>query len=466
MTPVTIFRGKTVAVFGLGSSGLATCAALAAGGARVVAWDDQAAKIADAKAKGYATEDLRALDWGAVAALVLAPGVPLTHPKPHWAGELGRKHRVEAIGDIELFCRERRANTPGAPFVAITGTNGKSTTTALLAHVLKSAGRDVQVGGNLGTPILSLAPPAANRTHVIECSSFQIDLAPTLDPTVGILLNLTPDHLDRHGTMENYAAIKERLTAGAGFAVIGVDDDFCRAIANRLERAGKRVVRISVDNKLADGIFLEGERIVQAEGGKPIFSLSLAGIGSLRGTHNAQNAAAAFAAARALGVESAKIAAALKTFPGLAHRMEEVGRKGAILFVNDSKATNADAAARALASFSDIFWIAGGRAKEGGLSGLEQFYPRIRKAYLIGEAAEAFAKQLGATPHAVAGTLDRAVGMAKSDAEGAKLAHPVVLLSPACASYDQFPNFELRGDRFRELVRAIPGVEPIREAAA
>ena len=466
MTPVTIFRGKTVAVFGLGSSGLATCAALAAGGARVVAWDDQAAKIADAKAKGYATEDLRALDWGAVAALVLAPGVPLTHPKPHWAGELGRKHRVEAIGDIELFCRERRANTPGAPFVAITGTNGKSTTTALLAHVLKSAGRDVQVGGNLGTPILSLAPPAANRTHVIECSSFQIDLAPTLDPTVGILLNLTPDHLDRHGAMENYAAIKERLTAGAGFAVIGVDDDFCRAIANRLERAGKRVVRISVDNKLADGIFLEGERIVQAEGGKPIFSLSLAGIGSLRGTHNAQNAAAAFAAARALGVESAKIAAALKTFPGLAHRMEEVGRKGAILFVNDSKATNADAAARALASFSDIFWIAGGRAKEGGLSGLEPFYPRIRKAYLIGEGAEAFAKQLGATPHAVAGTLDRAVGMAKSDAEGAKLAHPVVLLSPACASYDQFPNFELRGDRFRELVRAIPGVEPIREAAA
>ena len=466
MTPVTIFRGKMVAIFGLGSSGLATCAALAAGGARVVAWDDQAAKIADAKAKGYATEDLRALDWGAVAALVLAPGVPLTHPKPHWAGELARTHRVEAIGDIELFCRERRANAPDAPFVAITGTNGKSTTTALLAHVLKSAGRDVQVGGNLGTPILSLAPPAANRTHVIECSSFQIDLAPTLDPTVGILLNLTPDHLDRHGTMENYAAIKERLTAGAEFAVIGVDDEFCRAIANRLEQAGKRVVGISVDKKLADGIFLEGERIVQAEGGKPIFSLSLAGIGSLRGTHNAQNAAAAFAAARALGVEPAKIAAALKTFPGLAHRMEEVGRKGAILFVNDSKATNADAAARALASFSDIFWIAGGRAKEGGLSGLEPFYPRIRKAYLIGEAAEAFAKQLEATPHVVAGTLDRAVGMAKSDAEVAKLAHPVVLLSPACASYDQFPNFEVRGDRFRELVRAIPGVEPIREAAA
>jgi UDP-N-acetylmuramoylalanine--D-glutamate ligase len=438
MTPVTIFRGKMVAIFGLGSSGLATCAALAAGGARVVAWDDQAAKIADAKAKGYATEDLRALDWGAVAALVLAPGVPLTHPKPHWAGELARTHRVEVIGDIELFCRERRANAPDAPFVAITGTNGKSTTTALLAHVLKSAGRDVQVGGNLGTPILSLAPPAANRTHVIECSSFQIDLAPSLDPTVGILLNLTPDHLDRHGTMENYAAIKERLTAGAEFAVIGVDDEFCRAIANRLDRAGKRVVGISVDKKLADGIFLEG----------------------------AQNAAAAFAAARALGVEPAKIAAALKTFPGLAHRMEEVGRKGAILFVNDSKATNADAAARALASFSDIFWIAGGRAKEGGLSGLEPFYPRIRKAYLIGEAAEAFAKQLEATPHVVAGTLDRAVGMAKSDAEVAKLAHPVVLLSPACASYDQFPNFEVRGDRFRELVRAIPGVEPIREAAA
>jgi UDP-N-acetylmuramoylalanine--D-glutamate ligase len=466
MTPVTIFRDKMVAVFGLGSSGLATCAALAAGGAKVAAWDDQAAKIADAKAKGYATEDLHRLDWSAVAALVLAPGVPFTHPKPHWAAALAKKHGVETIGDIELFCRERRANAPTAPFVAITGTNGKSTTTALLAHVLKSAGRATEVGGNLGTPILSLVSPAANRTHVIECSSFQIDLAPTLDPTVGILLNLTPDHLDRHGTMENYAAIKERLAAGAGSAVIGVDDDFCRAIADRLERAGKRVVRISVDKKLVEGIFLEGERIVQAEGGKPIFSASLAGIGSLRGTHNAQNAAAAFAAARALGVEPVKIAATLKTFPGLAHRMEEVGRKGAVLFVNDSKATNADAAARALASFSDIFWIAGGRAKEGGLSGLEQYYPRIRKAYLIGEAAEAFAKQLGAIPHVVAGTLDRAVGMAKSDAEAVKLAHPVVLLSPACASYDQFPNFELRGDRFRELVRAIPGVEPMREAAA
>jgi UDP-N-acetylmuramoylalanine--D-glutamate ligase len=466
MTPVTIFRGKTVAVFGLGSSGLATCAALAAGGAKVVVWDDQAAKIADAQAKGYAAEDLHALDWSAVASLVLAPGVPLTHPKPHWAVALAKKHGVETIGDIELFCRERRANAPAAHFVAVTGTNGKSTTTALLAHVLKSASRDVQVGGNLGTPILSLAPPAANRTHVIECSSFQIDLAPSLDPTVGILLNLTPDHLDRHGTMENYAAIKERLVAGAGSAVIGDDDDFCRAVADRLERTGKRIVRISVEKKLADGIFLEGERIVQVESGKPVFSLSLAGIGSLRGTHNAQNAAAAFATARLLGVESVKIAAALKTFPGLAHRMEEVGRKGAVLFVNDSKATNADAAARALASFSDIFWIAGGRAKEGGLSGLEPYYPRIRKAYLIGEAAEAFAKQLGATPFVVAGTLDRAVGMAKSDAEAAKLAHPVVLLSPACASYDQFPNFELRGDRFRELVRAIPGLEPMREAAA
>ena len=325
----------------------------------------------------------------------------------------------------------------------------------------------MQVGGNLGTPILSLAPPALHRTHVIECSSFQIDLAPTLDPTVGILLNITPDHLDRHGTMENYAAIKERLVAGAGSAVIGVDDDFCRAVADRLERAGKRVVRISVEKKLADGIFLEGERIVQVESGKPVFSLSLAGIGSLRGAHNAQNAAAAFAAASALGVESAKIAAALKTFPGLAHRMEEVGHKGKVLFINDSKATNADSTEKALSSFAGgIFWILGGKAKEGGITSLKAFFPSIRKAYLIGEAAEAFAKQLGATPHVVAGTLDRAVGMAKSDAEAAKLAQPVVLLSPACASYDQFPNFEVRGDRFRELVRAIPGVEPMREAAA
>jgi UDP-N-acetylmuramoylalanine--D-glutamate ligase len=468
MTPVTIFRGKTVAVFGLGSSGLATCEALVAGGASVIAWDDQTAKIADAKAKGYATKDLHALDWSAVAALVLAPGVPLTHPKPHWVAEIAKKHGVETIGDIELFCRERRASVPNAPFVAITGTNGKSTTTALIAHILKSSDRDVEVGGNLGTPILSLAPPALHRTHVIECSSFQIDLAPTLDPTVGVLLNITPDHLDRHGTMENYAAVKGRLAARAFSAVIGVDDDYCRKIADRLEKAGNSIIRVSMERPLAEGVYLEGNNLILSVRGHKVMLASLAGIGSLRGSHNAQNAACAFMAASGVNVPREHIAAALKTFPGLAHRMEEIGHKGKVLFVNDSKATNADSTEKALSSFAGgIFWILGGKAKDGGITTLKAFFPRIAKAYLIGEASEMFAAVLeGQVSFLKCGTLEVAVERAAEDAMRSKDAQPVVLLSPACASFDQFPNFEVRGDRFRELVRAIPGVESMREAAA
>jgi UDP-N-acetylmuramoylalanine--D-glutamate ligase len=454
MTPITVFRGKTVAVFGLGTSGLAACAALKAGGAEAIAYDDQPASVAQAAAKGFATRELREIDWPRVAALVLAPGVPLTHPKPHWAVQLARKHGVEIVGDIELFCRERRASAPRAPLIAVTGTNGKSTTTALVGHLLQAAGRAVAVGGNLGTPILTLPPPAAQRTHVIECSSYQIDLAPTLDASVGILLNVTPDHLDRHGTLANYAAIKERLVAGVedgGTAVVGVDDEFCAAAADRIARAGKPVVRISVERKLAEGIYRDGTKLIVGDGA----SVDLAGIGSLRGVHNAQNAAAAYAAARALELAHDAIVSGLRSFPGLAHRMEEVGRKGRVLFVNDSKATNADAAAKALASFTDIFWIAGGRAKEGGIDSLAQFFPRIRKAYLIGEAASAFAARVGKVPHEMAGTLERAVPLAARDAEASGLAAPVVLFSPACASFDQYRNFEVRGDAFKQVVRGL-----------
>lgn len=458
MTPVTTFRGKTVAVFGLGASGIATAQALIAGGANVIAWDDTAASVEKARAKNIVTQDLRKIDWNTVEALVLAPGVPLTHPVPHWTVGLARNAAVEVLGDIELFCRERKAIAPHAPFVAITGTNGKSTTTSLTAHILTSAGRDVGLGGNLGTPILALDPPSMARVHVIECSSFQIDLAPSLDPSVGVLLNLSPDHIDRHGTFENYASVKARLIAGTqpgGTAVVGVDDNASAAIADRAERAGTRVVRVSVRRPLTDGIFLEGERIAFAQGGASIFSAPLTGIGSLRGMHNAQNAACAFAAASALGITYEQIAGALKSFPGLAHRMEEVGRKGSVIFINDSKATNADAAARALASFTEIFWIAGGKPKEGGISGLEGYFPRIKKAYLIGESAEAFSRQLAGVPHTISGTLHKALAEAARDAEAANLQHPVVLLSPACASYDQFPNFEVRGDTFRSLVRSM-----------
>jgi UDP-N-acetylmuramoylalanine--D-glutamate ligase len=465
--PVTAFAGKKVAVFGLGGSGLVSASALLAGGADVVAFDDDAQSVAKANAAGIPTADLRDIDWSKIAALVLAPGVPLTHPAPHWIVALAHKAGVAVIGDIELFCCERAKLAPDAPFVAITGTNGKSTTTALIAHLAASAGMDAQLGGNIGTAILSLQPPRSGSVYVIECSSYQIDLAPSLDPSVGILINLSEDHLDRHGSMEHYAEVKEHLVAGVpsnGTAIVGVDDDWCSAIADRLAQVGKRVVRISAHRELSDGIYVAKGRIMRATpaGVTPIAELG--GIGSLRGQHNAQNAACAAAAALALGLEPPAIQAGLRSFPGLAHRMEELGRRGAVLYVNDSKATNADSAAQALACFSDIFWIAGGKPKTGGIESLRGFFPRIRKAYLIGEAADEFAATLSpGVPHEIDGTLDKALAAATRDAEASTVAEPVVLLSPACASFDQYRNFEVRGDAFRELVRALPGLLPIKK---
>src|SRR5215469_11495181 len=304
MIPVTTFAGKKVAVFGLGGSGLVSASALLAGGADVIGWDDNAESVTKARAAGIPTGDLRKADWSKIAALVLAPGVPLTHPEPHWVVKLARDANVEIIGDIELFCRERARHAPGSPFVAITGTNGKSTTTALIAHLVKSAGMDAQLGGNIGTAILSLQPPDNHvkplRVHVVECSSYQIDLAPSLDPSVGILINLSEDHLDRHGTMDHYAQVKERLVAGvpnAGTAIVGVDDTWCSAVADRLELAGKRLVRISVRRKLDGGVYAEGAHIIRAEASGAHQIADLTGIGSLRGQHNAQNAACATAAA-------------------------------------------------------------------------------------------------------------------------------------------------------------------------
>jgi UDP-N-acetylmuramoylalanine--D-glutamate ligase len=460
--PITTFAGKKVAVFGLGGSGMVAASALALGRAVVVGWDDSQDRIAHAASKGFSVKDLRELDWSGIAALVLAPGVPLTHPAPHWSVGLARAAAVEVIGDIELFCRERRAHAPAAPFVAVTGTNGKSTTTALIAHICAKAGLDTQLGGNIGTAVLSLAPPQLGRVHVVECSSFQIDLATGLDPSIGILINLTEDHLDRHGTMDNYAAVKERLIAGIppdGTAIVGVDDNRCQAIADRAARSGRRVVRVSVRHPLAYGIYLDAERIVEATGGTAQEVAHLGNIGPLRGRHNAQNAACAVAAALALGIDRRIIQAGLRSFPGLAHRMEEVGRNDRVLFINDSKATNADSAAQALACFGDIFWIAGGKPKTGGIAQLSGYFPRIRKAYLIGAAAEEFAKTLdGKVANVTVGTLDRAVEEAARDAAASAYDHPVVLLSPACASYDQFENFEARGAAFRKLVQGVPGV--------
>ncbi|MBV8565687.1 MAG: UDP-N-acetylmuramoyl-L-alanine--D-glutamate ligase [Methylobacteriaceae bacterium] len=514
MTPVTSFAGKTVALFGLGGSGLATARALVAGGARVVCWDDSAMALDKARRLGLEVQDLGTANWSWFASFVLTPGVPLTHPRPHWTVEKAKAAGVEIIGDIELFCRERAKLAPHAPLIAITGTNGKSTTTALTAHILRTAGKDVQLGGNIGTAILALEPPSSERIHVIEVSSFQIDLAPSLAPTIGVLLNLTPDHLDRHGTMENYAAVKERLVANASIAALSVDDAWCRAIADRLKSRSHHVTRFS--GEVAEGFHTVGTRILEGGNSRTgaIWLADVAGIASLRGQHNAQNAIAATSAVRMLhhGLKRELYRAALEswaerkggggklaevldrdkaiveevfgdlvaknnpdawlvridmiqhglsTFPGLPHRMEEVGRNGRVLFINDSKATNADAAEKALLSFRNIFWIAGGKAKEGGIEPLKPLFNRIDKAYLIGAATEEFAGTLGSdVPFERGGTLDVAVAHAAEDAMRSTAPEPIVLLSPACASYDQFPNFEVRGDRFRELVRGLPGVTP------
>lgn len=465
MIPVSSLSGRKVALFGLGGSGLATAEALAAGGAEVTAWDDNAASVDKAREAGIPVADLRGADWPAFAAFVLSPGVPLTHPEPHWSVKLARAAGVEIIGDIELFCRERALHAPAAPLVAITGTNGKSTTTALIAHILAHAGRDAQMGGNIGRAALTLDPPAPGlvpeRIHVLECSSYQIELAPSLAPTAGILLNLTPDHLDRHGTMERYAAIKERLVAASDTAIVGVDDDLCAAIARRLEDAGRSVVRLSRETALTDGLYADGAALMRATGGRAHRIASLEGVGSLRGRHNAQNALAAVAACLAVGLSAEEIQAGLSTFPGLAHRMEQVGRRGHVLFVNDSKATNAEAAAPALSSFPRIYWIAGGLPKQGGIEALRPLFPHVAHAYLIGDAADAFAETLGAAvPHEISGTLDRAVGQAAADAARDEAGEAVVLLSPACASFDQFRNFEVRGDAFRAAALALSGVTP------
>lgn len=461
MIPASTFAGKRVALFGLGGSGIATALALVEGGADVTAWDDNPDSVAKARREGIKVADLRDVDWAGFVSFVLSPGVPLTHPKPHWTVDLARGAGVEIIGDVELFARERRTRAPTSPFIAITGTNGKSTTTALTAHLLASAGLDTQMGGNIGRAVMTLDPPEPQRHYVVECSSYQIDLAPSLNPTAGVLLNLTPDHLDRHGTMQHYASIKERLVAGSETAIVAVDDIFCAEIADRLERAGKDVIRISKRLALTDGFFADGSSLMLAKGGKYSRVASLEGVGSLRGQHNAQNALAAIAACLRVGMSLPAIQSGLNSFPGLVHRMQQVGRKDNVLFVNDSKATNAEAAAPALSSFPRIYWIAGGLAKEGGIESLRPFFPRIARAYLIGEAAPAFSATLGtAVPYEISGTLAAAVAHAAADAARDNAGEAVVLLSPACASFDQFKNFEVRGDAFRAAVLALDGIEP------
>jgi UDP-N-acetylmuramoylalanine--D-glutamate ligase len=411
--------------------------------------------------------------WDKLRALILSPGIPLTHPEPHEIVGKAWDSRVEVIGDVELFAREiggsAKTAAGRAPLIAITGTNGKSTTTALIGHILSACGFDAQIGGNIGKPVLELDPPGPKTIYVIEVSTYQIDLAPGLTPDVGLLLNLSPDHIDRHGSMENYAAIKERLmkqTAKEGQVLIGVDDPHASAIfTRRSSNGGAPAAPVSVGKVLGRGFFVVDGVLYDAQGQRAAKVMDLSSARRLPGAHNWQNAAFAYAAAKPFVKDPRAIASAIADFPGLAHRLEEIAVIGRVRFINDSKATNADATERALVCFPDIFWIAGGKAKAGGIAPLAPLFGRIRKAYLIGEAAQAFAETLdGTVPHEISRTLDVAVAHAAADAAKSQASEPVVLLSPACASFDQFKDFEARGDAFRAAVRALPR-SAVREAS-
>ncbi|WP_281016292.1 MULTISPECIES: UDP-N-acetylmuramoyl-L-alanine--D-glutamate ligase [unclassified Minwuia] len=454
MIPLTICKDKTLFVLGLARSGRAVVAAALAGGARVLAWDD----TADARARVSSVEMVAPdkAGWSAIDMLVLAPGIPLTHPKPHPAVVAATDAGVEVIGDVELFVRQM----PDARIVAVTGTNGKSTTTAMIGHVLQSAGLDAAIAGNIGVPVLELAPGTPDRVHVLELSSYQIDLTPSIRPEVGILLNITPDHLDRHGGMAGYVNAKRKLFArmdSGCTAVIGIDDRYGRDLVDTLSQVqGLKICPIAVGRPRPGSVYvLEGRAF--ADG---LSIIDLNGHPTLPGKHNHQNVAAAIAACQALGLGAAKIAAGIGSFPGLPHRIERLGERGGVSFYNDSKATNPEAAARALASFERIYWIAGGVPKDGPLAPVLPFLDRVARTYLIGAAEARFAVELsGRTDCVPSGTLARAVAQATSDAEAA--GGGVVLLSPACASFDQFTDFEARGDAFRALVADLLSAEVV-----
>ncbi len=457
-----VFASRRVGLFGLGRSGLACARALAAGGAEVLAWDDAEGGRQRLSEVGLAAVDLHKVDFATLNALVLSPGVPLTHPVPHWTVRKAQEAGIEIIGDTEIFFRQLAGT--GAKLVAITGTNGKSTTTALIGHVLQQAGLDVAVGGNIGTAVFDLPEPVHGRIYVIEMSSFQIDLSPTLKPDVGVLLNITEDHLDRHGTLENYAAVKARLFANMGaddVAVVSVDDAWCRKACDAVPAAARRVA-ISVQERLEEGVCTVNGVLEERTGGHTAMGMDLSVARALRGEHNWQNAAAAWAACRALKLNGNLIAAGFRSFGGLAHRMEQLASIDGVLFVNDSKATNADAAARSLGSFENIFWIAGGQAKTGGITPLaELLEQRVRKAFLIGEDAPLLAETLrqAGVAHEITGDMETAVKAAFAAAQQARAEgvarQPVVLLAPACASFDQYRSFEERGDHFKTLVEAL-----------
>ena len=444
------YKGKTIGVFGLARSGLSVAESLRASGANVLAWDDNAATR---KEVSFELTDLYGVDFAKLDGLVVAPGVPLTHPQPHALIDKANQAGVTVFGDMDVFAASVN-NMPDHKLVAITGTNGKSTTTALLAHVLNAAGADAALGGNIGVPILNLKPLAEGGTYVFEVSSFQIDLMQSFKADIAILLNVTPDHLDRHGNMQGYVQSKSRLFDMQNddqVAIVGVDDVYGMDLAYNLTQ---RVVPISVERELPIGVYVLGAKLYDAmEGdGKPKFIGSLAGCQALKGDHNGQNAAAVYAAARLLGLSSDEILEGFESFPGLRHRLQVVGEKDGVLYIDDSKASNTDAAQKALLAYDDIHWIAGGRLKEDDLSALDIALGKVKHAYLVGEAADQLAKFLkGKVTISKTDTINKAVQEASKKAASGE----VVLLAPACASFDQYTDFEARG---RDFVAAVAGV--------
>jgi UDP-N-acetylmuramoylalanine--D-glutamate ligase len=460
MTALERYKGQRIGILGLAKSGLAAARAFAAAGAEVLAFDDKAETVA---AAGWPAGTLA--DVPGLTLLVPSPGVPLTHPAPHPVIAAAKAAGVPVRGDVDLFAE---ILGEGRAIVGITGTNGKSTTTALVHHLLVAAGVDAVLGGNIGRPVFELDPGPEGRVFVLELSSFQLDLCEHLRCRVAAWLNLTPDHLDRHGDLEGYIAAKVRIFENqlpGDVAVVGLDDEPSREVAYRLGHEGRRVIGVSLDEAVPGEVEVAGGRLIDAMAGTPTEALDLRALDNLRGRHNWQNVATAYAVVRALGLPPERAILGLPSFKGLPHRMEEVARAGSVLWVNDSKATNPDSAMKSLSTYADVFWIAGGKPKPGGFKSLRPFMRSVRKGYLIGTAAPEIAADLGdLAPMQEVGTLEAAVAAASRDARAAGLPEAVVLLAPACASFDQFRSFEHRGDVFRDLARNEIGADAAAEA--
>ena len=466
MIDLATLKGSSFVVLGLARSGLATVRALMAAGIDCVAWDDNAASRDQAAAVGARLVEPDAIDWSPVDALIISPGIPNRLPEPHRVAAAARAAGKPILCDVELLARaEGRAR-----FVGITGTNGKSTTTSLIGHILQQAGVRCAVGGNIGRGALDLEPLGAHGIYVLELSSYQLELLATFRANVAIWLNITPDHIDRHGDIAGYVAAKKNIfarQAPGDCAVIGTDDEPSRHVAGEIAgRPGIACVPLGLETPVAGGVTYRAGMLVDADG----YVVDFSDVPTLPGDHNAQNAAAAWAACRWLDVPREKIVAGLRSYPGLPHRQERVAAIGNVVYINDSKATNADATARALSSYRDIYWILGGQAKEGGVAPLAAYFDRIRHAFLIGEASDLFADQLeGKLPYSRCGDLQSALDAAHARAQGDANAQgggpAVVLLSPACASWDQWKSYEHRGDAFRAMARALPGAKRLGNAA-